>query len=1725
MAEVTGVSIEYLSPTEIRQLSVVQVTEANAFGHLQATPLPGGLYDLRMGPVNRGDVCKTCGLTSECPGHCGHIELVSEVYNPFLVRRMLLLLKKMCTKCGRFRLKADLTERLVGCFKLIAAGMETEESMVILSLIDDVARSNIEKEALAGPCTDHISWFDASNDQSWEEDTTRSKLEIEKVVKGLKTRFSEDQRRRNFDLKTAAARSGHNPLTTAATTTGEHQAIASRVDAFLAAIPPQRCENCQAHPDGFRIDGYSKLFVKPRGANQSLEMFVTPLQAKAYLTRLFETESEILRFIVPGAKTQKQGLFFLENISVPPNRFRPLRALGGGGGSSMYLPVSSVALKAVLDANDVMKKELEGGQATRGGAGSALVALQDSVNSYMDAAKNPKAANPDSIKVGVRQVLERKQGLFRMKMMGKRVNYAARSVISPDVSLETNQIGIPLFIAKELTVPEPVNTFNVDYLRQLVENGPDQYPGAVSVNQPDGRVLSLIGRSAEQRKGIASTLLVDSAGADGVKVVNRHLRNGDPLLVNRQPTLHKPGIMALQVRVLKREKTIRMHYSNCTTFNADFDGDEINLHCPQDSVARSEALRVANADMQFLGPTAGQPLRGLIQDHVIGGTILTSRDTFLSREQFFQLLYVAMRAALERSTVADTMLTGPGECKRGKSVAKLDGAARTEKALGRLVLPRPAILKPEPLWTGKQLVTAFLRALVFETTGSKTGLFVEGKSRTQGDLWGGKLDGNKEEEIVLIMNGELLQGVLDKNAFGNANGGLIHVVYELLGAKVAGLLLTGMSRLFTLFLQSQGFTCAMGDLLVKPAEEKERHKLLREAVVGGWAKLRGLCAEEGVDGPQDEDVEMFDSKLSPLANNLKTLIQRERGNKASPIFAKIEGLMLANSSEYWGKCIDAILPKGQAVPFPKNCFSAMVNTGAKGSKVNQSQICCLLGQQELEGHRVPLLASMRTLPSFAPFDFSARAGGFISDRFLSGVRPQEFFFHCMAGREGLIDTAVKTARSGYLQRCLVKHLECLTVQYDHTVRDSDASIVQFAYGEDGVDVTRSSYLNKLKVLDANRTFMKKVDPQRAQEFDSEIATAYEALRRKPKSERRREEFSQLLLADAARGPSKLSADERLALASSVDSGRFDPIQALVSPSRFLGAVSEAHAARVHSYLKSENPKAPEELEELLNLKFLRSLADAGEAVGTLAAQGMGEPSTQMTLNTFHLAGHGGANVTLGIPRLREIVQTASRKISTPSMHIPCSVSEAKNLQAVMERVALRELVLATHVSEKVAVDVTGAKFRVYELVLDLANLGELAEVYPALTREAVAKFFDREFRAQLDRDVKKLIRSSNANAEVKIQKAINDLTGSTGGVARRPATEDAEEEPEEGGRKKKAIDDAEPEDREESENDEEDTEGQYSSDSSASSDSESENVKGESANRPLSGSNSSTSETSDSEDEAVPLRKGVTTENAAAAKRARLAATDAVRAAIALQKSGGDDVFCLPGQLHDEKFILRSRELKLTERVSKKILILEVVEDLCGSLFLQSTPGISRVIVGEKGIDTEGVNLDIFWAMPDIAHNKLRTNDIALMLDRYGVEVCRLSIVNEISRVFGHYGISVDRRHLSLIADYMTHQGGYRPFNRAGMAAHASPFLKMTFETSVNFLTAACHDGLADNLRSPAAALIMGKLAPIGTGVFSLRNVAPLKQKSLVRPMDEGKHFVFEDSESDDEMVINEEDE
>ena len=576
-------------------------------------------------------------------------------------------------------------------------------------------------------------------------------------------------------------------------------------------------------------------------------------------------------------------------------------------------------------------------------------------------------------------------------------------------------------------------------------------------------------------------------------------------------------------------------------------------------MARAEALYIANTDNQYLVPTSGKPLRGLIQDHVVAGVWMTAKSSFFSREEYHQLLYGSLRPE-------DDPYHG-----------------------GRLVTLPPAIWKPKPLWTGKQIVSLFhclsfpmtycnkyprkistiLKNIIPETA---IGLSLRSKSQVQAKLWG--KDASEEGE-VLVLEGELLCGILDKSQVGASAYGIVHSVYELYGADVAGRLLGIFSRLFTKFLQHRGFTCRMDDLILTEEGDRRRRKLRddgrnlgTEAAIDNFPALRDVSATDVPTVLRDflEDVLLDDQKMADLDRHAQK-----------------------KTSEHTRSIAESCIPHGLYRSFPENHMQTMTVSGAKGSATNAQLISCGLGQQSLEGRRVPVMVSGKTLPSFKAFETAAIAGGYIGSRFLTGIRPQEFYFHCMAGREGLIDTAVKTSRSGYLQRCLIKHLEGIRVHYDHTVRGSDSSIYQFHYGGDGIDVTKQKHLHQFEFAARNEATL--VNRARPKDLIGRV-------------------------------------DDHLAIShmkkALKKSYKYPPTLSLYSPSQYLGSTSEKFAKAVEDYANknpdgliivkksaANEPSKPSRkglisqrnFRQLMNVRYMRSLVEPGEAVGLLASQG------------------------------------------------------------------------------------------------------------------------------------------------------------------------------------------------------------------------------------------------------------------------------------------------------------------------------------------------------------------------------------------------------------------------------------------------------------------------------------------------------------------------------------------
>ncbi|KII94929.1 hypothetical protein PLICRDRAFT_169633 [Plicaturopsis crispa FD-325 SS-3] len=1706
---VSSISFSFLSTEDIRRISVKQIVNPVLLDDLNR-PNIGGLYDPELGPSDRQDICATCRLTYyTCPGHFGHIELPAPVFHPLFIVNMFNILRATCMYCHRFKMERSVLSKFIAKFRLLEHGL-----LDAAQTLDDMQRRVYNHKGDAD-----------SDNEAVDETVTAWEQRLHLYVALQLSRASGSKRDHYKDtlvyqarkdliidfLKAALQKKCHNDDCGAHAFTFRkegHTKIIEyelprkmkdqnkmrgirRPDVLLTSQAPNgRAEDGEdsdiemsdAEPAGentFSDDESDEPLAKPavekvaraangkvKGARGRNERVVAPEECRAHLRRLFKNESVMCSLLFgrhgPFSALSRDGfswasadMFFMDVVPVSPTRFRPPAKMG----ETLFEHPQNELLSKVLrtsyrlrdlnselreasvkraDMDDVARRRILGLLL------EALVQLQVDVNSFIDSSKNPAPMRQGKLPpAGVKQGLEKKEGLFRKHMMGKRVNYAARSVISPDVNIEPNEIGIPPVFARKLTYPEPVTPANFHKLRQWVIAGPRGYPGATMVESEDGHQQSLDNMTVEQRTAIANQLLTPqdgeriTVGRRGLytrttavnKKVYRHLQNGDLLILNRQPTLHKASMMAHKARVLEGEKTIRMHYANCNSYNADFDGDEMNIHFPQNQVARAEAKFIANTDNQYLTTTSGKPLRGLIQDHVVAGVWMTCQDAFFTREEYFQLLYGSIRPEDDSSCQS-----------------------------GRLVTLPPTIWKPQPLWTGKQIISTVLKNV---TPLEASGLNLDSKAKVPGNLWGN----DSKEDKVIVMDGELLCGVLDKSAFGATDYGLVHSVYELYGAASAGTLLGILSRLFTKFLQHRAFTCRMDDLALTPDGNSQRASILQKGsnigTEGAIENFPSLASTPEADVPAE------------LATLLQEVLRDDNKMAGLDVTVKTKLALLTKS------IADAVMPTGLLRKFPHNHMQMMTLSGAKGSAVNAQQISCALGQQELEGRRVPVMVSGKTLPSFKPFETKAIAGGYVASRFLTGVKPQEFYFHCMAGREGLIDTAVKTSRSGYLQRCLIKHLEGIRVHYDHTVRGSDSSVYQFQYGGDALDITKQKHLQQFEFAARNAQALFNLHKPR--ELNGRVDDI-EAI-----------EYMKKVIKRSAVRTEKYKPAKR---------EKYAPALSMFSPSRFLGSTSENFAEAVDKYIKA-NPdkllKSKEVLEEvahlkrrkkllsanefrvLMNVKYMRSLVDPGEAVGLLASQGVGEPSTQMTLNTFHFAGHGAANVTLGIPRLREIVMTASQKPKTPSMII--AVRPEVSLEDVdvfckrASRLTLSQVVNNVTVRQRLSV-IGDARRTEYTIQIDFFPQEEYEAEYDSEPSE-ILRAFATKFPLLLKKEV--VTEMKKLDADLKSQ--IADLGKGTAvkekDVARGGGEDDDDadadgDEPERGADDNRSeVGDGDAVEEKRARQHQEG--GMYEDDSEEDEDEDAQNFD---------------------------IEAQFASDDEGAAELGEDALKKQQAAELQEQAEGVEMAFLKNfNRATSFKFEPTGCTIELEFGAdTPKLLLVDIVEKTCQKTVVREIPGITecfRTKEEKKGqveikLTTNGSNFKGLWEFASTAEEEIidedgmYSNDIYAGLKTYGVEMARAVILNEMGSVFGAYKIDVDMRHLELIADYMTFDGGYKPFNRKGLSTNPSPLLKASYETTASFISDATLYGDFDDLTTPSGNIVLGRPNLTGTGAFDV---------------------------------------
>lgn len=848
-----------LPPEEIRDLSVARIVTADTYDE-DGYPIERGLMDPKLGVVDPGLRCRTCGKRSGvCPGHFGRIELARPVIHVGFSRTIYNSLRATCQECGRILLAEDKLDRYREKLR--------------------------ESEGLS---------------QSWEDYSKRI----------IRRAYKRDE-----------------------------------------------CPHCGAEQEKIKFD-------KPTSYKQG-DKRLTPSDVRRRLENITDSDVYLLGL---DPKVARPEWMVLTVLPVPPVTVRPSITLETGVRSEDDL---THKLVDVIRINQRLNENLEAG------APHLIVEdlwelLQYHVTTFFtnEVSGVPPARHRSGRNLRtLAQRLKGKEGRFRANLSGKRVDFSARTVISPDPRISINEVGVPEYVAKNLTLPVQVTEYNIEGIRNLIRRGPDIHPGATSLEGPDGGRFDL--RYAD-REELAKMI------EPGYKI-ERHLRDGDIVLFNRQPSLHRMSIMAHEVKVMPGQ-TFRINLSVCPPYNADFDGDEMNLHLPQSKEAQAEARTLMKVQEQILSPRFGAPIIGAIQDHLTGLYLLTQRGFTLNREEAQQVL---------ASAGVDPDLPEPS--------GKEDG---------------------EEYWSGKKIFSLFLPDDLNLTY--KASICDKGGDCHECDRWVD--DQCSIDARVKIRDGELLEGVIDSASIeALSECKILDRIVKDHGTEAARDFLDQTTKLSISVIQGFGFTTSLSDEEI-PEEAREQ--------------IRGVIedAREEVDKLIDvyERGELEQMPGRSLRETLEMRIME----------------LLAETRDKAGEIAESHLGLD-------NKAVVMARTGARGSMLNLTQMTGCVGQQSVRGERPSRGYEGRSLSHFQRGDLSEKAGGFARSSYKGGLSPTEFFFHAMGGREGLVDTAVRTAQSGYMQRRLINALQDLRVEHDGTVRDDNENIVQFKYGDDNVDPARS----------------------------------------------------------------------------------------------------------------------------------------------------------------------------------------------------------------------------------------------------------------------------------------------------------------------------------------------------------------------------------------------------------------------------------------------------------------------------------------------------------------------------------------------------------------------------------------------------------------------------------------------------------------------------------------------
>ena len=1123
-----------------------------------------------------------------------------------------------------------------------------------------------------------------------------------------------------------------------------------------------------------------------------------------------------------------------------------------------------------------------------------------------------------------------KTGRVRSNLMGKRVDFSARSVITSDPYIGIDEVGVPKRVAMDLTIPEEVTPHNIKHLTKLVKNGKEKYPGANYVHRTnyfDGKPINQR-IDLKYRKKDIKLVYGD--------VVDRHIVNGDYVLFNRQPTLHKPSMMGHKVHVLNRDDTdtFRVNVSVCGPYNADFDGDEMNIHLAQSIQARNELDRIANVKYNIISAKDSNPIIGCVQDSIMGAYVLTK----------------VLNNANEKIDYHTACNILCGTTSKNKFTAK-KGKDMTGREMFSYIIPK-----------GINSI----------------------KRNDKGDI------------KFQIKDGELLKGVLDKSSLSTKANSIIHFIWDKLGPELTRDFIDDSQRFILEFLLLNGLTigfkdCIVGRDLTKKFFDIAKNKLLESKYY--ITKME--------NDSNDISLDIIEASIAGELNNVRYTIGSE---------------LLKHLDD-------------------ENNFYKSLKSGSKAKPDNLFQIMGIWGQNNIMGGRMKKTIQDRTLPYFHRNDDTPEARGFIFNNFVTGLSSHEFFFHTASGREGLIATAIKTAETGYIQRRLVKALEDMSVRYDGTVRNANDLIVQYVYGENGINQLTQTAV-KLNIVNYNnqeiktklafndkqvKELSKTLKNKNIEKFNKEFINKMISFRDELRKIQRISALNYKTLTDIYMIPVNLNRLTDDFIQDKLDKHDLNPeyiveqIESMINNFnnkliiytkedskifkkdetnfKFLFKISlyEYLAPVKCIYEYKLNKEQFDNLISEVENSYIKSIVEPGEMVGVIAAQSIGEPTSQMNLDSKHSAGKGGdtTGALSGVPRIKEILGY-SKNMKTPQMTIYFNKDiyedrpKINRIASYFKHLTINELID----SAEILYQVDSGPNNDFDKTIESDNM-----INPFYINNMKVDIKNMPFVFRFKMNLEKMMDKETTLLDIKtkfISYWYNSMSS------------------------KKTMKKVEKE------------------------------IFTRINRMAIIGSSDSNKE------QIIHVRFSMSS----------------------------FDYTILTDFL---KLVLNVIPLKGVSKIDATGINVErnVLFDKDGN----------ENIIKENVVITNGINIEDFKNFKGVDNTRMRCNDIKTIYRMYGVEAARNMILFELNSTFNEGGSNgVNFNHISLLVDFMTHTGDITSIDRHGLSKlDIDPMSKASFEKTMEHFVNAAIFNESDKLSSVSSKIIVGQVIPGGTGAFSLK--------------------------------------